>query len=110
MDKLRNWAMFFRFGEFIDNFVSRPLSVILLILIGLIIIVSTVNIYYAVNEGMRHVIDIVPIINKTIYPHIREKVESNAQKKEIMDIMIQEVIVINVAVLIVLGILIAILK
>ena len=105
-----NFKWFYGLADFVDLYVSRPLSVAFLIAFGLLIIVSTINIFYANVEPIRIVIDNLPIINRTIYKAIKEKVESNSPKKEITDALITEVIIKNVVAMIVLGILIALLK
>lgn len=106
----QNYKMFFGLGDFIDLYVSRPLSVLFLIAFGVLMIVTVINIFYAGVEATRLVLDRLPILNKTIYAPIREKVESNAPKKEIMETMITEGIAKNVIAMIVLGILIALLR
>lgn len=105
-----NFSWFYNFSDFVDMYISRPLSVLFLVAFGILFLVSTINVFYGYVEGIRFPLEHIPIINKGIYKSIREKVESNAEKKDIIDTVINEVVVKNVIALIVLGILIALLK
>ena len=106
----QNWKAFYSFLEFISEYVSRVLSVLFKVAFGILILATVLNIFYAGVEGIRFFVDNIPIVNKAVYQAIKDKVESNAPKNEIISTMISEAIVKNVGAMIILGILIALLK